>query len=141
GRRRSGSLGAFGRRCGARPGLGCFELVLDEIAPWAFEGPIEGRLQQAGVVELGDLLPGAHPHSVALLAPTVELAGVMHRQLLVWGSHVSAMDHRVPLGFLPEDLPNPIVWWRAFAHGLVRATQVAPLDAPSTASRPHPVAA
>src|SRR5688572_15541674 len=45
-----------------------------------------------------------------LAAPAVELAGVVHRQLLVRGVHIAGVDHGVTLVLLAEDLPH------AFAH-------------------------
>src|SRR5918994_1948720 len=68
--------------------------------------PVKGRLRQVGVVELGDRSARDDPQPMRLAAPPVELARVVHGELLVRGIYVARVDHRIALVLLAEYLPH-----------------------------------
>ncbi len=84
------------------------ELVFDDVAAGLLVRSIERWLQQVGVIELGDRVPGHDSQPVRLTAPSVALPRVMDRQLLVGGVDVPGVDHRVALVLLAEDLPDAL---------------------------------
>ncbi len=61
-------------------------------------------MEEIIVVELEDRSTRHDPEPEALSAPSVELSGVVKRQVLVRGDHLSAVTHRIALALLAEDL-------------------------------------
>src|SRR6186997_827717 len=74
-----------------------------------------------------------------LATAAVELAGVVHRELLVGGIHVAGVDHRVALVLLAEDLPHALAHWSTLRVALrrrrrpFRAARRAPTACPRSA--------
>ena len=109
--------GRRGRRChahrdrGLRLGLAGRlasrgQLVAHDVAAGLLERAIERRLEQVRVVEVDDVGAPDDPQPDALLAPAVQLAGVVGRQHRVGRHDAPAVTHRVAVLLLAEDLPR-----------------------------------